>query len=135
MLECLSRLHPSDTSVTPKRCQWIKYISRFIDTKLVQAATDLLDLPSICKPLKGPLNDRPLVVCDASRVDRKRDFTAADLLYPELLTENYQVHHNDNFLWYYLSGQRTDEMMVFMQVDSKNCSMSGRLDLTNSDAE
>ncbi|KAF2969732.1 hypothetical protein GQX73_g3868 [Xylaria multiplex] len=103
MLECLSKLHPNDTDVGIKRCQWI----------------------NVWKPLKGPLNDWPLVVCDASKVDCERDLTVADILYPEFMTENFQVHYSDKFLWYYLAGQNTNEMMVFIQADSKDATISG----------
>ncbi|EED16519.1 CmcJ-like methyltransferase, putative [Talaromyces stipitatus ATCC 10500] len=78
-----------------KRCQWI----------------------NIWKPLKGPLTDWPLAVCNAAVVDKVNDLEAADLLYPDLATENYQVYYNPNHEWHYLSGQEVSELMVFKQAD------------------
>lgn len=70
------------------------------------------------KPLKGPLNDWPLTVCDASTVDPQADLEAADLLYPDMVTENFQVYHRDTYKWFFLSQQDICEAMVFLQADT-----------------
>ena len=75
-------------------------------------------MSSIWKPLKGPLNDWPLTFCDASTVQEDVDLEAADLLYPDLATENYQVYHRVEHKWYYLSSQTPSELIVFKQADS-----------------
>lgn len=82
--------------------------------------------PSMWMPLKGPLNDWPLTFCDASTVDTASDIEPADLLYPDLATENYQVYFRPQFKWYYLSNHRTDEMIVFKQADTKQDSLPGK---------
>jgi hypothetical protein len=73
---------------------------------------------NIWKPLHGPLYDWPLALCDASTVNPITDLEHADLLYPEFVTENCQVYFNPNAKWYYLSGQQTDELVVFKQSDT-----------------
>ncbi|KAI9712289.1 MAG: hypothetical protein M1820_001502 [Bogoriella megaspora] len=73
---------------------------------------------NVWKPLKGPLNDWPLTLCDASNV-QTGDVESADLLYPDLATENYQVYHNQNYRWYYLSDHKVSEIIVFKQADSE----------------
>ncbi|KAI4149667.1 MAG: hypothetical protein L6R39_002449 [Caloplaca ligustica] len=92
-------------------------------------ASDLLNRHSqwinIWKPLKGPLNDWPLTVCDASTVQSKGDLEAADLLYPDLMTENYQVYARSYYKWYYLSDHLPSELMVFKQADSRSGSGPG----------
>jgi hypothetical protein len=64
------------------------------------------------------LYDWPLAFCDASTVNPITDFEHADLVYPEFVTENCQVYFNPSAKWYYLSGQQTDELIVFKQSDT-----------------
>ena len=73
---------------------------------------------SIWKPLKGPLSDWPLTFCDASTIQKDMDLEPADLLYPNLATENFQVYHRAEQKWYYLSNQTPGELIVFKQADS-----------------
>lgn len=70
------------------------------------------------KPLRGPLNDWPLTVCDAGTVRTENDLEAADLLYPDLATENYQVYFKPYHKWHYLSDHNPSELLVFKQADS-----------------
>ena len=81
------------------------------------------------KPLRGPLNDWPLVLCDASSVDPPSDLEAADLLYPDRVTENYQVYHREAHKWYYLSDHRPDEIMVFRQASTSKQELPGKSDV------
>jgi hypothetical protein len=71
------------------------------------------------------LNDWPLAVCDASVVDDSSDLEAADLLYPDLATENYQVYYKPNHKWYYLSSHDPSELIIFKQSDSDSDSLPG----------
>ena len=73
---------------------------------------------NVWKPLRGPLNDWPLVLCDGSSVNRASDLEAADLLYPDLVTENFQVYHCKTHRWYYLSNHQPDEIIVFRQAST-----------------
>ena len=73
---------------------------------------------NVWKPLRGPLYDWPLAVCDAATVDAAIDLEPADLLYPDYVTENAQVYFNPDARWWYLSGQGTDELVVFKQSDT-----------------
>ncbi len=73
---------------------------------------------SIWKPLRGPLQDWPLAVCDASSVGED-DLVVADQVYPKHVTENIQVQHGPGQKWYYLSNQQPDELLLFRQTDSK----------------
>ena len=55
---------------------------------------------------------------------------AADSLYLDLATENFQVYHRAEHKWYYLSSQTPSELIVFKQADSwgdKNRGISGYL--------
>lgn len=74
---------------------------------------------NIWKPLKGPLRDWPLAVCDISTVDIN-DVHRGDLVHPNFVIENCQVNFNPNQKWHYISDQLPSEAWVFLQSDSKN---------------
>ncbi|KAI4218170.1 MAG: hypothetical protein LQ349_008829, partial [Xanthoria aureola] len=79
---------------------------------------------SVWKPLRGPLQDWPLAVCDAASVDAD-NLVVSDKVYSNFATENIQVHRDARQRWYYLSGQQPDELLVFRQTDSKRKEMGG----------
>lgn len=83
---------------------------------LAKATTNTFE--SVCKPLKGPLNDWPLIFCDSSTVDKTRDLEPADVVYPDHVAENTCIYHSERFKWYFLSGQKTSEVVVFVQGDT-----------------
>jgi hypothetical protein len=55
------------------------------------------------------------------------DLTPADLIYPTYATENTLVFYRPEHKWFYLGGQRTDEVIVFKQADSLEASCAGEL--------
>ncbi|XDG08251.1 hypothetical protein ABKA04_007866 [Annulohypoxylon sp. FPYF3050] len=73
---------------------------------------------NVWRPLKGPLNDWPLAICDARTVNYKNDTVPGDIVYTEWATENLQVHHNDKHQWYYLPDQTVDEVLIFKSAES-----------------
>lgn len=81
---------------------------------------------SFWKPLRGPVNDWPLVLCDSSLIDVRKDLAVADLLYPDLATENQVMYYRDGLKWYYLSDHEPSEIIVFKQMDSLNSACPGR---------
>jgi len=74
---------------------------------------------SIWHPLRGPLVDWPLGICDASTVDFASDTMPSDLVDMTGSIENMQVHHNESQQWYYLSHQMPSELLVFRNADSR----------------
>src|SRR5277367_5207993 len=74
---------------------------------------------SIWKPLRGPLSDWPLALCDAESVNYETDLIAADIVSRTGYTENFQVYYNPNHRWYYLGGQKPTELALFCQGDTK----------------
>lgn len=69
-------------------------------------------------PLKGPLVDWPLAVCDARTVDFARDTMAGDVVDKHQVFENTQVHFDEQQTWYYLQHQMPDEVFFFKNADS-----------------
>jgi hypothetical protein len=48
----------------------------------------------------------------------ERDCIATDVVTRTGFTENYQIYHNDEHVWYYLREQLADEVIVFRQTDT-----------------
>ncbi|KAL8677842.1 MAG: hypothetical protein Q9186_005754 [Xanthomendoza sp. 1 TL-2023] len=72
---------------------------------------------NVWKPLRGPLRDWPLALCDAASV-RADHLMAADGVFETRVTENLQVHYDAAQRWYYLEDQKASELLVFRQADS-----------------
>ncbi|CAK7234179.1 hypothetical protein SEUCBS140593_008853 [Sporothrix eucalyptigena] len=70
-------------------------------------------------PLRGPLVDWPLAVCDARTVDFSRDTMAGDVVDRHQVFENTQVHFDEKQTWYYLQHQTSDEVIYFKNADSR----------------
>nr|OQO18268.1 hypothetical protein B0A51_13882 [Rachicladosporium sp. CCFEE 5018] len=77
------------------------------------------------KPLKGPLNDWPLLLCDSSTVDKSLDLTSSDLIYTDHAAENVQIYFSSKHQWFYLKDHDINEVLVFKQADSEKTACSG----------
>ncbi|KAF2250946.1 hypothetical protein BU26DRAFT_562909 [Trematosphaeria pertusa] len=71
------------------------------------------------RPLKGPLNDWPLAICDAQSFDAQQDALVADVVYPTWSYENVLVHFNTSQKWYYFPGLEVEETLLFRCTDSE----------------
>lgn len=71
---------------------------------------------SLWAPLFGPLEDWPLCVCDSSTVGG--DLAETDVLFPDRVVENFQVHYSDKQQWYYVRDQMPSEFLIFRAVDT-----------------
>ena len=65
-------------------------------------------------------------MCDASTVDIQSDLEAADILYPDLVTENLQIYYSKLLKWHYLSDHDPSEIIIFKQADTLVESCPGR---------
>jgi hypothetical protein len=72
---------------------------------------------NVWRPIKGPLRDAPLAVCDASTI-APDDLIAADLIYPDKITETYSFNYNPAHRWYYYPKMLRDEALLFKCFDS-----------------
>lgn len=72
---------------------------------------------NVWRPIRGPLEDAPLAVCDSSTV-APGDLMICDLIYADRVTETYSVIHNADHRWYYYPRMRADEALVFKGYDS-----------------
>jgi hypothetical protein len=70
------------------------------------------------RPIRGPLRDAPLAVCDSRTVDPK-DLVPSDLVYRERVGETYSVKFNPAHRWYYAPEMRTDEVLLLKIADTR----------------
>ncbi|RKK89174.1 hypothetical protein BFJ68_g16779 [Fusarium oxysporum] len=80
---------------------------------------------NLWKPIKGPLNDWPLGLCDARSMDFENDTIPSDIVFDDFFTENLQILHNPNFEWYYLPDHNTWEALIFKSADSEESEAPG----------
>jgi hypothetical protein len=71
----------------------------------------------VWKPLRGPLRDWPLAICDYSTLSRD-DLIQVDEVHREGILESNSVQYNTSQKWYYLSDQTADEVLIFRSADS-----------------
>jgi hypothetical protein len=73
---------------------------------------------NLWRPIRGPLRDAPLAVCDAQSV-RSEDLVPSDLVYPNRVGETYSVTFDPEHRWYYVPDMRADEVLLLKCYDSK----------------
>jgi hypothetical protein len=73
---------------------------------------------NLWRPIRGPLRDAPLAVCDAGSV-APSDLVPADLVYPNRTGETYAVTYNPRHRWFYVPAMRTDETLLIRCYDSR----------------
>lgn len=72
---------------------------------------------NLWRPIRGPLLDAPLAVCDAGSVETK-DLVPTDLIYRDRIGETYSVSYRPSHRWYYFSRMRADEVLLLKCYDS-----------------
>jgi hypothetical protein len=77
------------------------------------------------RPLRGPVRDWPLAVCDPRTVAPSEFIPAAidhyadtDLTWPNHSGEIYSMHFSPRHRWFYVADQQPDEVLVFKCYDS-----------------
>lgn len=73
---------------------------------------------NLWRPIRGPLLDAPLAVCDAQSV-APEDLVPSDLIYPHRIGETYSVRYRPSHRWYYFSQMRADEVLLLKCYDSE----------------
>jgi hypothetical protein len=72
---------------------------------------------NVWRPIRGPLRDAPLTVCDATSVE-PGDLVATDLIYRDRTGESYAVTYRPGHRWFYAPNMREDEAMLLKCYDS-----------------
>jgi hypothetical protein len=73
---------------------------------------------NLWRPLRGPLLDMPLAVCDALSV-KPEQLVASDLVYKDRVGETYSVTYDARHLWYYVPRMEAEEVLLLRCYDSK----------------
>lgn len=71
---------------------------------------------NLWRPLRGPVLDSPLAMCDARTV-APEDFLPTDLVYRDRRGEIYTVAYNPAHRWYYAPRMTTDEALLLKCYD------------------
>lgn len=66
---------------------------------------------NLWRPIRGPLLDSPLAVCDARSVAAK-DLVPSDLVYRERIGETYQVIYDEAHRWFYAPAMLAEEALL-----------------------
>jgi len=72
---------------------------------------------NLWRPIRGPLRDAPLAVCDAATV-AVSDLVAQDLIYRDRTGEIYCLTYNPAHRWFYAPAMRRDEVLLLKCYDS-----------------
>lgn len=78
---------------------------------------------NVWRPIRGPLEDAPLAVCDA-RTIAPEDLIATDLIYPNKVGETYSLSFSPAHRWYYFPRMQTNEALLIKCFDSDETSNS-----------
>jgi hypothetical protein len=85
-------------------------------------ADDLLTrrfaIVNVWRPIRGPLQDAPLAVCDAGSV-QDGDLVGQDLIYRDRTGEIYGLTYNPAHRWYYAPAMQADEALLLKCFDSQ----------------
>jgi hypothetical protein len=72
---------------------------------------------NLWRPIRGPLQDSPLAVCDATTINFD-DLVPSDLVYPHRVGETYSVKYNPAHRWYYVPRMQPDEALLLKCADT-----------------
>jgi hypothetical protein len=72
---------------------------------------------NLWRPIRGPLQDAPLAVCDATSINAD-DLVPSDLVYTHRVGETYAVKFNPSHRWFYVPEMRPDEALLLKCTDS-----------------
>jgi hypothetical protein len=73
---------------------------------------------NLWRPIRGPLQDTPLAVCDALTV-KPEQLIPSDLVYKDRVGETYSVTYDAGHRWYYVPKMEADEVLLLKCYDSK----------------
>jgi hypothetical protein len=88
-----------------------------------EEAAELLLRPfmivNVWRPIRGPLHDAPLAMCDARSV-KEDHLLSCNLIYQNRAGQIYEAKYDDGHRWYYAPAMTADEALVFKTFDSRS---------------
>jgi hypothetical protein len=73
---------------------------------------------NLWRPIRGPVRDAPLAVCDASSIG-PQGLAPVDLIYPHRRGEIYYLSYDPAQRWFFLPDMLTTEAWIFKNFDSE----------------
>jgi hypothetical protein len=83
--------------------------------RLLEGRVQIINL---WRPIRGPVQDAPLAVCDAQSV-APEDLMPSDLIYRDRIGETYSVTWNPGHRWFYLSAMTPAEALLVKCYESR----------------
>ena len=109
--------HRVHTDVTRASCRYLLKNVFPDDKEVERLLTRRFMVVNVWRPIKQILRD-PLGVCDWKSVDPNNDIHGDRRVTSEGIMELRLPTFSEKHEWYYLSGQRPDEPLLFKQLDS-----------------
>ncbi|KAF2656294.1 putative CmcJ-like methyltransferase [Lophiostoma macrostomum CBS 122681] len=109
---------PTSIAHVDTTVQWAVDMAAQLNSDQPDITAERIQCVNLWKPIKGPVQDWPLALCDPESVDLNRDLEPCDLVYPDYVVENRQLHWNEEQKWWYCDQQQVDEAWVFLQSDT-----------------
>ena len=82
-------------------------------------------LVNVWRPIRGPVQDRPLAICTSSSVSQAdlvdtdiEHFSEENIYTPRHRGQIYSVKYNPKHCWFYVADMGPDEMLLFKCYDS-----------------
>jgi hypothetical protein len=108
----VARIHVDHTVASgPQR------VRDFLPDEADELLRGRVQIINLWRPIRGPVRDFPLAICDASTVGID-DLVAAEHIYRHRVGETYQVLYNPAHRWFYVPEMRTDEALLLKCFDS-----------------
>jgi len=107
-------VHHAHTDYTPHSA--LRRLRHELGASAAEGVSRFLQV-NLWRPIRGPLRDAPLAICDGSSV-RPRSLRTVELRYPDRTGEIYYLTHDPRQRWYFASDMTVDEAWLFKNYDS-----------------
>lgn len=107
-----TRVHVDQTDVSGAN-----RVREHLGSEAEQLLKGRVQVVNLWRPIRGPLRDAPLAMCDATSV-APDDLVASDLIYPNRKGETYSVRYNAAHRWFYFPEMTADEALLLKCYDS-----------------
>jgi hypothetical protein len=105
------RVHNDYTEVSgPQR------LRDLLDDEAEQWLDRRFEIINVWRPIRGPLRDAPLAVCDARTVAAP-ELVGTDLIYRDRKGEIYSVSYSPRHRWFYIPDMQADEALLLKCYD------------------
>jgi len=97
----------------------VKRVYRHLGTDAERLLKGRVRIINVWRPIGHPVAHKPLAVADWRTLDVSHDLVPTRLIYSDREGGIFSVKYNEKLTWYYLSGQRPDEVTFIKCFDSE----------------